>query len=69
MKDFLGNPLSIGDAVVFQDQDYRSFNTAIVEKFTPQFVTIRATSTSANWQKLGRVLRQKPQQLIKVPLT
>lgn len=39
-KDFLGNPLEVGDTVVFCQLNSRSLKKGIVQKITPKTVSL-----------------------------
>lgn len=40
MKDFLGQPLAVGDRVAFIENGYRNLKKGVVTAFTPQKVRI-----------------------------
>jgi hypothetical protein len=61
VKDYLGNVLSVGDEVVFVQQNYRNYLRGTIITFTPKFVRISWTTGSATQQIL-----QTGSQLIKV---
>ena len=61
VKDYLGNVLSVGDEVVFVQQNYRNYLRGTITAFTPKFVRITWTTGSDTQQIL-----QTGSQLIKV---
>lgn len=54
MKDFLGNPLSVGDMVVLTAPKYRHFTKAKILKFTTQKVLVEFNNTW-NFGKNGHI--------------
>jgi hypothetical protein len=60
MKDYLGNELNISDNVVYVELKYRNFDKAVISRFTEHYVFIKTR------EGLGREIKQKPEQLIKI---
>jgi len=58
--DYLGALLSIGDKVVFHNQNYRNFETGIIKRFTPKGLVIET-----NYKYQGE-FRQGCKQVIKI---
>jgi len=63
MKDFLGNPLDIGDTVIYMDRHYRDFRRAKIVKFTPKMVFLETLGNKSTWHDVSK---QISTQLIKV---
>lgn len=62
MKDFLGNELNIGDAVIFANKSYRELERGKIVKITPCFVFI-------SYEKFTDfTIKQTGAQIIKIPV-
>lgn len=43
MKDFIGQPLEVGDTVAFSNLSYRNLERGIIDSFTPKMIRIKYT--------------------------
>lgn len=71
-KDFLGNPLEVGDLVAFTQVDSSVLYIGRVDGFTPKSIRVdiidlenHQRSTLGSWR--GRKVSRYPTQLIKLP--
>lgn len=64
-KDFLGNELSLGDEVVFVQQNYRNYLRGHIVAFTPKNVRVSFIGDSRYPSSINEILQQDSQ-LIKV---
>lgn len=58
MKDYFGVKLKVGTKVVYICPGYREYRTALVKRFTAQFVILETED--------GTEFKQKPKQLITI---
>ena len=63
MKDFLGNELKLGDAVVFVELGYRNFLRGQITKMTAKTVWITHVSPGSG---MMRETKQTPEQTIRI---